>query len=95
MTDTLMEVFQRDEHNVEVSIQALRHYGVWNLFDRVPSLFEVLLREVEQFFSLSPRDHFARTPANGARDSTCLRPSGNHVSGWRCDDSGRASEMSR
>jgi hypothetical protein len=74
MTNPLTEVLQQDEQYVSKSIQALRHYGLWELLESMPTLFGALQREVEHLWSSSPQDFLTSQEPNGD-----LRPSWNGI----------------
>jgi hypothetical protein len=67
MPNTLTKVFELDVHNADISLKALRHYGVCDLLESMPALFEVFLREVEQHLSISIRDQLTRIEPDGSR----------------------------
>src|SRR5438477_7010015 len=59
---TVTKLFEYDEHNRGESVKMFRDYGLLDLFERVPGLFEALQREVANHLASTP-DGFGRRNA--------------------------------
>ena len=62
--NTLNTVFEYDEHNLGETRTMFQHYGLLDLFERMPGLLESLRREIEQHLG-SVQDSLARADAAG------------------------------